>query len=48
MALQFLKQESIKYFEIWEKSPRLPQSVQKSLEGLAAEDKLKVAVEHYE
>ena len=47
MALTFLKQEPIKYFEIWEKSPRLPQSIQTKLEPLNAEDKLKAVVEHY-
>lgn len=47
MALTFLKREPIKYFEIWEKSPRLPQSIQTQLEPLNAEDKLKAVVEHY-
>ncbi len=47
MALTFLKKEPIKYFEIWEKTPRLPQSIQTKLAPLEAEDKLKEVVEHY-
>jgi len=47
MALQYLKREPIKYFEIWENSPRLPQSIQTKLAPLNAEEKLKEVVEHY-
>lgn len=47
MALTFLKKEEIEYFEIWEKSPRLPLSIQKELIGLSAEDKLKKAIPYY-
>lgn len=47
MALTFLKNEEIKYFEIWENTPRLPESIRKSLVGLNAEEKLKAVVEHY-
>ena len=47
MALTFLKNESIDYMEIWEKSPRLPLSMQNGMVDLNAEDKLKFVLEHY-
>ena len=47
MALQFLKSEETKYFEMWENSPRLPKSIQKQLAGLSADEKLKAAAPYY-
>ena len=47
MALTYLKNEEIGYMEVWEKSPRLPQSIQTKLIPLDADDKLNEVVEHY-
>jgi hypothetical protein len=47
MALTFLKNEEIIYMEIWEKSPRLPMSMQNDMVNLNAEDKLKFILERY-
>ena len=47
MATEFLMNEKIEYFEIWEKSPRLPESIQNKLTELSSDEKIKEMMDYY-
>ncbi len=47
MALTFLAKEPLQYFELWEKSPRLPTSVQIALSDMGPNAKILSVINYY-